>query len=58
MIEAAQQNHTKLMIAYRLHFEAGNLEAIHVAKSGKEIHRPAHGKPQMVHTKPPSREAA
>jgi glucose-fructose oxidoreductase len=24
----------------------------------QEIHRPAHGKPQMVHTKPPSREAA
>jgi glucose-fructose oxidoreductase len=35
MIEAAQQNHTKLMIAYRLHFEAGNLEAIRLAKSGK-----------------------
>jgi len=25
---------------------------------GQEIHRPAHGKPQMIHTKPPSREAA
>jgi glucose-fructose oxidoreductase len=24
----------------------------------QEIHRPAHGKPQMIHTKPPSREAA
>ena len=35
MIEAAQQNHAKLMIAYRLHFEAGNLEAIRVARSGK-----------------------
>jgi glucose-fructose oxidoreductase len=23
-----------------------------------EIRRPAHGKPQMIHTKPPSREAA
>src|SRR5579864_9026585 len=35
MIEAAKQNHAKLMIAYRLHFEAGNLEAIRLAKSGK-----------------------
>jgi predicted dehydrogenase len=35
MIEAANQNHTKLMIAYRLHFEAGNLEAIQLANSGK-----------------------
>jgi glucose-fructose oxidoreductase len=35
MIAAAKQNHAKLMIAYRLHFEAGNLEAIHVARSGK-----------------------
>jgi glucose-fructose oxidoreductase len=24
----------------------------------QEIRRPAHGKPQMIHTKPPSREAA
>ena len=24
----------------------------------QEIHRPAHGKPQIVHSKPPSREAA
>ena len=35
MIAAANQNHAKLMIAYRLHFEAGNLEAIRLAKSGK-----------------------
>ena len=35
MIEAAKQNHAKLMIAYRLHFEAGNLEAIRLAHSGK-----------------------
>jgi glucose-fructose oxidoreductase len=35
MIGAAKQNHTKLMIAYRLHFEAGNLEAIRLARSGK-----------------------
>lgn len=33
MIQAAEQNNVKLMIAYRLHFEAGNLEAIDVAKS-------------------------
>ena len=35
MIDAARQNHAKLMIAYRLHFEAGNLEAIRLANSGK-----------------------
>ncbi len=35
MIDAARQNHVKLMIAYRLHFEAGNLEAIKFAQSGK-----------------------
>ena len=35
MIDAANQNHVKLMIAYRLHFEAGNLEAIRMVQSGK-----------------------
>jgi glucose-fructose oxidoreductase len=35
MIRAAQQNNVKLMIAYRLHFEAGNLQAIRIARSGK-----------------------
>ena len=35
MIEAADANHVKLMIAYRLHFEEANLEAIELAKSGK-----------------------
>jgi len=35
MIQAAQLNHVKLMIAYRLHFEAGNLEAIALARSGR-----------------------
>src|SRR5215469_4364981 len=35
MIEAANQNHVKLMIAYRLHFEAGILEAVRLAQSGK-----------------------
>jgi len=35
MIAAARQNRAKLMIAYRLHFEAGNLEAIRLARSGK-----------------------
>jgi len=35
MIRAAEQNDVKLMIAYRLHFEAGNLEAIEIAKSGR-----------------------
>jgi predicted dehydrogenase len=35
MIDAAKQNGVKLMIAYRLHFEAGNLEAIRIGQSGK-----------------------
>lgn len=35
MIEAANQNHVKLMIAYRLHFEAGNLEAVKLAQGGR-----------------------
>ena len=35
MIDAAEENQVKLMIAYRLHFEAGNLEAIKLAQSGK-----------------------
>lgn len=35
MIDAANQNHVKLMIAYRLHFEAGNLEAVKLAQGGK-----------------------
>lgn len=35
MIHGAEQNHTKLMIAYRLHLEAGNLHAMTLADSGK-----------------------
>jgi glucose-fructose oxidoreductase len=35
MIQAAEESKIKLMIAYRLHFERGNLEAIDIAKSGK-----------------------
>jgi predicted dehydrogenase len=35
MINGAEQNDVKLMIAYRLHFEAGNLEAIELANSGR-----------------------
>lgn len=35
MIAAAEQNHVKLMIAYRLHFEAGNLHAIELANNGR-----------------------
>jgi len=35
MIDAAGDNGTKLMIAYRLHFEEANLKAIELAKSGK-----------------------
>ena len=35
MIRAAEQNQTKLMIAYRLHFEKANLQAVELAQSGK-----------------------
>ena len=38
MIEVADANGVKLMIAYLLHFEEANLEAIEVAKSGKLGH--------------------
>jgi glucose-fructose oxidoreductase len=38
MIKAAEQNDVKLMVAYRLHFEAGNLEAIELAKNGQLGH--------------------
>ncbi len=34
MIEVTRQNAVKLMIAYRLHFERGNLEAAEMAHSG------------------------
>ncbi|HSE42817.1 MAG TPA: Gfo/Idh/MocA family oxidoreductase [Acidobacteriota bacterium] len=35
MIEAAEQNGIKLMIAYRLHFEKANLKAVEIVKNGK-----------------------
>jgi glucose-fructose oxidoreductase len=35
MIEAADEYNVKLMIAYRLHFEEGNLKAIDIAQSDK-----------------------
>ena len=35
MINAAKENDVKLMVAYRLHFEKGNLEAIRAVKSGR-----------------------
>lgn len=34
MIDVCKQNHVKLMVAYRLHFEAANLSAIELVKSG------------------------
>jgi predicted dehydrogenase len=34
MIRAADEHKVKLMIAYRLHFEAGNLEAIKITNNG------------------------
>jgi predicted dehydrogenase len=35
MIDAARSNRRRLMIAYRLHFEACNLEAVRLAQSGR-----------------------
>jgi predicted dehydrogenase len=35
MIKAAESKDVKLMVAYRLHFEEANLEAIELAQSGK-----------------------
>lgn len=35
IIRAAEENKVKLMVAYRLHFEEGNLKAVALAKSGK-----------------------
>jgi predicted dehydrogenase len=35
IIDAAEENNVKLMVAYRLHFEQANLEAIQLARSGK-----------------------
>ncbi len=35
MVEACEQNEVKLMVAYRLHFEEGTLEAMEIARSGK-----------------------
>jgi glucose-fructose oxidoreductase len=35
MIDAAEQHGVKLMIAYRLHFEEGNLHAVELAQQGK-----------------------
>ncbi|HEY1814826.1 MAG TPA: Gfo/Idh/MocA family oxidoreductase [Kofleriaceae bacterium] len=34
MIRACEQNHVKLMVAYRLHFESANLVAVELARSG------------------------
>jgi len=35
MIAACEESKTKLMIAYRLHFEEANLEAVKIASSGQ-----------------------
>jgi len=35
MIQAAQHNRIKLMIAYRLHFEQANMTAVTLVRSGK-----------------------
>ena len=35
MISAAEKGGVKLMVAYRLHFEKANLEAVEIARSGK-----------------------
>jgi glucose-fructose oxidoreductase len=44
MMTAAENNDVKLMIAYRLHFERGNLEAIKILQTGKI------GEPRIFHS--------
>ena len=41
MITAAERNGVKLMIAYRLHFEEANLQAVEIVKSGRIGQPPA-----------------
>jgi len=38
MIRAAEKNQTKLMVAYRLHFDKANLHAVELVRSGKLGH--------------------
>jgi predicted dehydrogenase len=35
MVAAAEENHVRLMIAYRLHFEEANMDAVEIAQSGE-----------------------
>jgi len=35
MMRVAREHHVKLMVAYRLHFERANLEAVEIARSGR-----------------------
>jgi glucose-fructose oxidoreductase len=44
MVEAAQRYGVKLMTAYRLHYERGNLEAIEIVRSGRI------GEPRFFHS--------
>jgi glucose-fructose oxidoreductase len=44
MIRAAERNKVKLMIAYRLHFEAANMKAVEWVRSGKL------GEPRLFHS--------
>jgi len=37
MIEAAERNPVKLMIAYRLHFQKANLSAIAMLQQGRRV---------------------
>jgi glucose-fructose oxidoreductase len=44
MIDAAEDNKVKLMIAYRLHFEKANLQAVETVQTGKL------GEPRLFHS--------
>src|SRR5690606_30125900 len=44
MIRTANEHHVKLMIAYRLHFEAATLKAIETIRAGRI------GDPRFIHT--------
>jgi glucose-fructose oxidoreductase len=67
MIRASDQANVRLMVAYRLHFDAANLAAVEAVEHGRigdprvfgsvfTIRRPGISEPQTVHVTPPGGE--
>ncbi|MBD2295697.1 Gfo/Idh/MocA family oxidoreductase [Anabaena sphaerica FACHB-251] len=52
MIKAANENGVKLMIAYRLHLEPANLQAVEIVRSPSAGHSPSHqiGEPRLFNS--------